>query len=147
MICSGDRILIRSPNWLGDAVMAIPALQFWMNRLPDRVSIAVLAPAALHPLWRRLPGIVDTLTADAVNPVVTADAVRCWKPDVALVLPNSPRTAAEVWCAAVPIRVGFTGRWRAALLTHAIDRPRQTGPLHHQGLDTLHLLRATGLMP
>ncbi|MGF1679467.1 MAG: lipopolysaccharide heptosyltransferase II [Candidatus Methylacidiphilales bacterium] len=137
-----SRTVIRSPNWLGDAVMTMPALQAWRNQsTEDRV--AVVCPPSLAPLWRLFSWVHEILPVDP-NPVITADTIRSFDAHRALVLPNSPRSAAEIYAADIPERGGFTGGWRKVMLTHTFDRPRQIGPLHHQSLDTLELLRALG---
>jgi len=136
------RILLRSPNWLGDAIMSLPAYGAWARTWQEESApeVAVCAPESLEPLWRLVPGVSAFFPADD-NPVVTANTITDWNADVALILPNSPRTALESWLAGIPERVGFTGKWRRHLLTRSFQRPRQTGPLHHQSLDTLNLLR------
>jgi heptosyltransferase-2 len=141
-----NRFLIRSPNWLGDAVMAIPALQAWINHRGSELPLAVVAPANLAPLWQHIPGIDAVFIADR-NPFITASEVTPWHADGMLILPNSPRTALESYLAGIPQRFGFTGKWRKFLLTHTFDRPGQKGPLHHQSLDILDLLKAFDLVP
>ncbi len=141
-----QRILIRSPNWLGDAVMAIPALQAWQKHAPAEARFSVVAPENLNTFWRHIPGIEDVFVADR-NPAITASNIANWRADTTLVLPNSPRTAFEAYLANIPCRIGFTGKWRKFLLTHTFDRPAQTGLPHHQSLDALDLLKAFDLIP
>lgn len=139
------RILVRSPNWLGDAVMAIPALQAWREQGdPERV-FAVAAPENLQSFWQHIPGFDTVLVADP-NPAIAAANITPWNADAALILPNSPRTALEAFLAKIPCRIGFTGKWRKSLLTHTFDRPPQTGLPHHQSLDPLDLLKSFDLI-
>ena len=141
-----QRILIRSPNWLGDAVMSVPALQAWQKHAAADQKFAVVAPANLATFWEHLPGLDAVLIAER-NPVITAANISNWRADTALILPNSPRTALEVVLAGIPCRIGFTGKWRKFLLTHTFDRPAQTGLPHHQSLDPLDLLKHFGFIP
>ncbi|MCX7868878.1 MAG: hypothetical protein N2322_02905, partial [Terrimicrobiaceae bacterium] len=48
------RIAVRSPNWLGDACMAIEAARAFKTGRPD-ARLAILAPAKLAGLWRKVP--------------------------------------------------------------------------------------------
>jgi len=141
-----QRILIRSPNWLGDAVMAVPAIQAWQTHSHSHTKFAVAAPANLVAFWQHIPGLDTVLVADR-NPAITAANVSVWQADTALILPNSPRTALEAVLAGIPCRMGFTGKWRKFLLTHGFNRPLQSGLPHHQSLDPLDLLKHFQLIP
>ncbi|MEM1159095.1 MAG: lipopolysaccharide heptosyltransferase II [Verrucomicrobiota bacterium] len=140
------RILIRSPNWLGDAVMAVPALQSWQQHARNDQTFAVVAPANLQTFWQHIPGMDAVFVADR-NPAITVANIAPWKADTSFILPNSPRTALEACLAGIPCRIGFTGKWRKYLLTHTFDRPSQTGLPHHQSLDPLDLLKHFHLIP
>lgn len=140
-----QRILIRSPNWLGDAVMSLPAVQAWQQQSHKERGFAIVAPENLVTFWQHIPGIDAVFVADR-NPVITANHITPWKADTIVILPNSPRTALEAYLANIPCRIGFTGKWRQQLLTHTFDRPQQTGLPHHQSLEPLALLQHFGLI-
>lgn len=114
------RIVVRSVNWLGDAVMAVPALIRLGERFPA-AQIAVLSPVRLAPLWKRVPVVHEVLTIEpGRSPLRVGAALRRRAFDAGLVLPNSPRTALELRVGRVPLRTGYSGGWRSALLTHPI---------------------------
>ena len=54
--------VFRMPNWLGDAVMALPALDFFMRRRPD-VRVVVACREGLADLFRAHPAVVGLLAA------------------------------------------------------------------------------------
>lgn len=56
----GDGLIVRSPNWLGDAVMTLPALKQLRTILPAHAGLFVACPVGLVPLFRALP-IVDVV--------------------------------------------------------------------------------------
>ncbi len=120
------RILVRSTNWLGDAVMAIPAVQAIARGRPD-AQVTVLAPAKLVELWQTVPEVAAVLSIPAEAGVLAvARGIRQAGPfDTAILLPNSLRTALEVWLAGVPRRVGYAGHGgRRRLLNQVIkERP------------------------
>src|SRR3989442_7493595 len=110
---SMNRLVILAPNWLGDAVMALPAIADVRREWP-RADITVAARPAVAPLFRIVPGIND------VNDVVDVDHLDDGF-DAALLLPNSVRSALLARRAGIPERWGYRTQWRAPLLTRAIE--------------------------
>jgi heptosyltransferase II len=114
------RILIRGVNWLGDAVMTTPALQRLREALPD-AHITLLTHEKLSDLWQGHPSLDSVLTFAPLESVWSiARRLREKKIDTALVLPNSPRSALEVWLARIPRRIGYARPWRNWFLTKVI---------------------------
>lgn len=114
------RILVRGVNWLGDAVMTTPALLRLREHFP-RAHVTLLAPEKLTELWREHPTVNEVIGFAPGDSVFGVGAkLRAGKFDLALVLPNSPRSALEVWLARIPIRVGYARPWRSWLLTCAV---------------------------
>jgi heptosyltransferase-2 len=132
------RILVRGANWLGDAVMTTPALLRLRERFPE-AHITLLTPEKLRGLWLATPKPGEGgLHHPAINEVATIEAgaglfsvgrkLQDGNFDLALVLPNSPRAALEVWLAKIPRRIGYARPWRNWFLTQAIP----TRPGHAQ---------------
>ena len=115
------RILIRATNWVGDSVMTMPAVQRLREWAPE-AHIALQCPAKLADLWRYNPHLDEILTG-------TAD-LRSGQFDLALIFPNSFRSAWECWRAGIPRRVGFAGHWRRALLTDVVAEPVNERPIY-----------------
>lgn len=162
------KILVRGVNWLGDAVMTTPALLQLRKHYPD-AKITLLTREKLADLWRGQP-VIDTLLTIAADesPWKVGRRVRGEKYELSLVLPNSTRSALEAWWAGIPIRVGYSGRWRGLFLTkpvrHRAERvemqkrsigevqrlirrggARQSWPASaHQVYEYLHLVQALG---
>ena len=106
------RILVRGVNWLGDAVMATPALMRLHERLPD-AHIALLTPGKLRDLWLHHPAVNDVIPfGEGEGLFSVSHKLRLSDFDLALVLPNSPHTALEVWLARIPHRIGYARPWR-----------------------------------
>lgn len=115
-----ERIVIRGVNWLGDAVMTTPAVRRLREWRPD-AHFTLFTPAKLADLWKHHPDV------DAVIPCPATDGV--WRAarrlkegrfDLAVVFPNSPRSAIEGFLARIPRRVGFARPWRNWALTDAV---------------------------
>lgn len=132
------RLVVRSPNWLGDAVMAVPALTALRRGLGPDARLDVLAPASIAPLWNTVKAVNHVLPVDP-NIEITAATLRPNSYQAALLFPNSLRAALEVWRAGIPRRVGFAGHHRRAFLTDVVPgHDRRTG-IRHQTLDGLDL--------
>src|ERR1017187_10004655 len=113
------RILVRGVNWLGDAVMTTPALQRLREALPD-AHITLLTHDKLAALWQHHPSLNATITfSSGESPWSVARRLRAENFQAALVLPNSPRSALEVWLARVPQRIGYARPCWSWLLTQA----------------------------
>jgi heptosyltransferase-2 len=114
------RILVRGVNWLGDAVMTTPALLRLRERFP-KAHIALLCPEKLQDLWLHHPTINEVIPfgpADGVFAV--AKKLRGGAFDIGLVLPNSPRSALEMFFTRIPQRIGYARPWRNFFLTQAV---------------------------
>jgi len=127
---SAPRILVRGTNWLGDAVMTTPALLRLREKFPG-AHIVLLTPDKLCDLWLAAPKQGEGgLHHPAVNETIpfasgesvfcVAKKLRCGKYDLALVLPNSPRSAIEAWLAGIPQRIGYARPWRNFFLTQTV---------------------------
>lgn len=113
------RILVRAPNWLGDAVMATPFLKRLAERSPG-VCIDVLAKPGLAEIFQGAPGVSETLPLNpAESPLALARHLRARAYETAYILPPSFSSALSCWLAGIPQRIGYAGDFRSALLTEA----------------------------
>lgn len=123
------RLLVRSSNWLGDAVMNIPAVEACKKARPD-LRLTVLTPAKLAPLWRRVTCVDDVIELQPQeSPLSLRRRVR-EEFDAAILFPNSLRTALEAKALGIRRITGYPGHGRRRLL-HAVPNfnPDTTG--HH----------------
>lgn len=129
MIAEPRRLLIRSVNWLGDAVMTTPALLRLRARLPG-ARIVILTAAGLGDLWRGHPAVDEIVTFSAGDSLSKVAALaRETRSDAALILPNSPRSALEAWRAGIPRRIGSAAGWRRWLFTDAVPGDPASTPM------------------
>ena len=127
-------VLVVAPNWLGDAVMALPAIADLKRHFADR-PLLVAARASVASLFT-MGG--DVASVVAPEPSVIRDA----NPSPAVLFPNSFASAWLVARARVRERWGYATDLRSRLLTRAVRRPRQ--PMH-QGEYYQHLVRELGI--
>lgn len=138
---SARRTLVVAPNWVGDVVMAIPALE----RLTEDRELTVLAKPHLRPVVEAGLGPATGFLARGRSDRQTVAAIRDLGIEEAVILPNSFRSAWLPFRARVPIRWGYRGDLRRTLLEPAVPAP--TGKGHHQVRDYDRLLQAMGLEP
>ncbi len=140
-------ILVCGTNWIGDAVMMMPALQLLREAQPSS-RITLLVKPKLESLWR-LHGAVDevlTLEMGVVGTLRTAGRLRRQRFDQVHICPHSIRSALIPALAGIPIRVGLPGMLRSFLTTHTVEPSTAGG---HQALEYLELfgLMEVGTLP
>jgi heptosyltransferase-2 len=135
-------LVVRSPNWLGDAVMALPAVRNLKTMLVND-PLVVATPEKLAALWQACP-FVDQVIAlpKPKNLQATAKQLRTGKFGSAVLLPNSLRVAAEAWLAGIPQRIGYARGGRGFLLTKAVPVPSSNPVRMHQRFYYLDLVAA-----
>jgi lipopolysaccharide heptosyltransferase II len=123
------RLLVRSSNWLGDAVMNIPAVEACKNGRPD-LHLTILAPAKLAALWRRVPAVDEVIALEpGESPLALGRRVKETF-DAALLFPNSLRAALEARALGVREVVGYPGHRRRWLLRRIPSFAPESGGHH-----------------
>jgi heptosyltransferase II len=123
-----DRVLVRLPNWLGDIVMALPALAMVRAGFPD-AHLTVALPAAFAPMFAErtdaAPDAVLALGDKEQGHRGEIAKLRSVQADLAILLTNSFGSAWIARRAGVPERWGYRASLRRPLLTRAVRRPRE----------------------
>jgi heptosyltransferase-2 len=121
-----EKILIRSTNWIGDAIMTTPAVRTIRRNFPG-ARISILAYPWVADVFRASPDVDEVIifSPDAEHRGVGG----LWRLtrqlaardfDLAILLQNAFKAALLVWLARIPVRAGYSrdGRW--PLLTHPV---------------------------
>ena len=146
------RILVKGTNWLGDAVMSLPALDALRARFPA-ARISVLTLAGLADVYAGRPSVDEVLPYQKGRGLAGIAAwldrvkrIREARFDLAVLLPDSFHSALTVWCAGVPRRVGYRKELRGWMLTDPVSRrPRSRNV--HRVVDYLSLVGFDGHTP
>jgi len=134
------KILVRGVNWLGDAVMTTPALQRLREAHPA-AEIVLLTPVKLADLWKGHPAVNRVFTFEPRESVWSVGKrLRSESFDVALVFPNSPRSALETFLAEIPERIGYRRPWRNAFLTRTIPPRPESAPMRKRSAAEIRAL-------
>jgi heptosyltransferase II len=144
------RMLIRATNWIGDAIMALPALRAVRGRFQE-AKIAILARPHVADLYRG-EKICDELIAYDPNGTHAglggrerlAQDLRGQNFDVALLLQNAFDAAWLAWRAGIPQRIGYARDGRSLLLTRRVPVPKRGEIPTHEQFYYLELLRRAG---
>lgn len=140
----GVSALICAPNWLGDAVMSLPAIAAF-RRQAGVAELVILTKPSLRALWKLFPGVdrVVVLEPGARGLLRTITGVRRLALSGAYILPNSFRSALVPFGAGIPQRRGLPGNLRRWMLTDCITHPAQP-QRPHQMLEAFHILGMDG---
>ncbi len=138
------RILIRSSNWLGDAVMSVPAVRAIKYGRPD-AHVTIATPAKIAAMWKLIPDVdaIIPLPNGSLLPVVSL-LKRQPVFDAAILFPNSLRVALESWLSGIRRRVGYPGHWRRWLMNQTVLKPRKPRPPEHHSLRFLRIASECG---
>jgi len=143
-----ENILIRGVNWVGDAVMTMPAIRSIRQAMPG-ARISLLVKPWVAPLFEKSPDIDDIILYDERYRGITgrlalSEALRHEKFDRAILLQNAFDAAAIASLARIPERVGYDRDYRGFLLTKAVPFSGEDRRMHHIEY-FLELLRKAGI--
>jgi heptosyltransferase-2 len=141
-------ILIRATNWIGDAVMSLPALRTVRARYPQ-ARISVLARPWVLDLYARerfADEIVPYSCRNLREKYRLALSLRYGRFDCAILLQNAFEAAALAFAAGIPERIGYARDGRSLLLTRAVPVPKAGEIPRHERFYYLELLRRAGII-
>lgn len=119
------RIVVRGTNWVGDAVMTIPALRELRRLFPESTITLATQPLAKG-LFAGAEYIDDLLIYGPSEEGSVIEQINEWKRrefDLAILFQNAFKAALIAAAARVPFRIGYAGQWRRALLTQPLPLP------------------------
>jgi heptosyltransferase-2 len=146
------KLLVRATNWLGDAVVSLPALRE-IRRVHAGWEIVILARPWVADLYGR-EGICDRMLpyentgrhAGILGRWRLSRELRTEGFNRAIFLPNSFDSALPAWLAGIPERIGYARDRRALLLTRAPAPPKKGEIPAHERYYYLEMLRRAGLL-
>ncbi|MEQ1887098.1 MAG: lipopolysaccharide heptosyltransferase II [Bryobacteraceae bacterium] len=142
------KILVRATNWVGDAVMSLPALRALREQFPAS-EICILAKPWVADLYGREP------FCDRMIPYTPQTLSEKWAAgralakenfDCAILLQNAFEAAMVAFAAGIPERIGYARDGRSLLLTKAIPVPGRGTIPPHERFYYLELLRRAGII-
>ncbi|MCP4577597.1 MAG: lipopolysaccharide heptosyltransferase II [Deltaproteobacteria bacterium] len=144
------RILIRATNWVGDAVMTLPALEAVREDFPGR-HITVLAKPWVAPVFEHHPAVDRVLVFDKgkgaragfVEMLRMSRFIYKERFDLAILFQNAFEAALLAFLGRVKLRVGYKTDGRGFMLTHGVSLNQKVLRIHQVGYYCA-ILRAMG---
>ncbi len=143
------RVLLRGPNWIGDAVMCEPAISA-VRRLFPQAELTLLVKPAVAELFTGHPDVSHILVYDdrgqhagLTGKWRLANAMRRGRFDLAILFQNAFEAALLTFLAGIPCRYGYATDGRRLLLSDPVPRPGR-GAISHQVEYYLGMLRPLG---
>lgn len=143
------KIVIRAPNWIGDSILSLPAIETIAHNFPDS-ELWIAARSWGQDLFSQQAGIAGIITLpDTLNRKTLPDAaarLKQHKFDIAILFTNSFASALLFYWARIPERWGCGRDGRRFLLTRAVEG-RATGGDPHQVHYYLNIASRLDLKP
>ena len=140
-----SKILIRATNWVGDAVMCLPALAAIRKRYPA-ARISILAKPWVADLYAREKSVDDVIVYQSEARWKMIGQLRARRFDCAILLQNAFEAALIAWLARIPNRIGYNRDGRGLLLTRRVPPPLRGEIPRHERFYYLELLRRSGII-
>jgi len=141
------KIVVRTPNWVGDSILALPAIASLRDNFPG-AEVWIASRAWVRDLFPAGDGIAGTITlpdrADLKTMRRASRNLREHRFDAGLLLTNSFSSALLFFMSKIPERWGFASDGRGRLLTKRVPR-RKIEPNLHQAHYYLRLVDGLGL--
>ncbi len=145
------RLLIRSTNWIGDAVMTTPAVRAIRRNFPG-AHIGMLAKPWVAPVFAHSPHVDEIIIYQANGrhrgiggTIRLARDLRAHRFDAAILLQNAIEAALIAFMAGIPNRIGFDTDARRMLLTHPVRCTKAIKAIHQTGY-YLKMIEGAGLV-
>ena len=124
---NNKKILLWLPSPMGDAILATPAMRALRERFDD-ARIFLYASATVRAALEPCDFCDDWIEAkEGQSPYAVAKRLKEYGFDIAILFKNSFASAAAVFIARIPIRVGYSREWRGWMLTERLHPERTTG--------------------
>lgn len=143
-----EKILVRVPNWIGDAVMCLPALAS-LRALYPSAEIILLARPKVAPVFENNPAVSGMIRIESerhrglIGTLRLSRELRREEFDLAVLFQNAFGAALVALLGSAKERVGYARDMRSGLLTRAI--PAKGGIMEkHQVFYYLNIIRELG---
>jgi len=145
------KILVRTTNWIGDAVISLPALESLRKTFPASEIVLVSKPWVSEVYWH-YPAALRQIIYDPAGKhrgvrglELLVQDLRAENFDLAILFQNAFQAAWIAWRSRIPVRIGYARDCRGTLLTEPVEVPSR-GAYGHETYYYLQLLFRAGLI-
>jgi len=145
-----NSILIRGTNWIGDAILTLPAMASIRASYPH-AHIAVLVKPWVADIYRLFSNVDEVIIYEnkydtPAGVFRLANVLKKRNFDAAILLQNAIESAIIAFAARIPLRAGYDSDARGILLTHSVKRTNEIRKVHQ--IDYyLEMVKAFGCVP
>ncbi len=142
-----NNILIRGTNWIGDAILTLPAMASIRATYPH-AHIAVLVKPWVADIYKLFSPVDEVIIYEdqydtPAGVFRLAGMLKNKNFDAAILLQNAIEAAIIAYAAGIPLRAGYNSDARGFLLTHSVKRTKEIRKVHQ--IDYyLEMVRALG---
>jgi heptosyltransferase-2 len=129
-----NNILIRGTNWIGDAILTLPAMASIRATYP-LAHIAVLAKPWVADIYKFFSDVDEIIIYEdkydtPAGVFRMANMLKEKNFDAAILLQNAIEAAIIAFVARIPLRAGYNSDARGLLLTHSVKRTKEIRKVH-----------------
>lgn len=144
-----QQILLWEPNWIGDVVLSMPAIQALARRYPEARITAVSQKSSqellsAHPAVDTAISIPYSSEDSVFDKIDFARGLKKYRFDLAVTFPNSLRGAGMTFLSGAKVRLGYNTEGRSALLSHPAAMTERIKAMHRAEY-FLNILQPLGL--
>ena len=146
------KILVRATNWIGDAVMTLPAISAIRKTFP-KAEVSILAKPWVAEIFNLCKDIDKVILFQSTGihsgiggKMRLAQELKASGFDMAILLQNAIEAAIITRLAGIPIRAGYNSDGRGLLLTHSVQRTEAIRKVH-QTAYYLEMVKSLGCQP
>ena len=139
--------IIRSVNWLGDAVMTLPAVYHIKETLPAGAKLRILCIPSLKHFWESFSWVDEVIAMNGKHVQrEETEKIRNLNAGFAVIFPNSFGSALDLFLKNIPLRIGRGGRMRSFMLNRRLPEWRRKAgqDKYHQLREYLEIAQACG---
>jgi heptosyltransferase II len=139
--------VVRSVNWLGDAVMTVPAVYRIKQSLPQGAKLSIVCIKSLEQFWASFPWVDQVIAMNGKHVKREETEKICnLKAGFAVIFPNSFGSALDLFLKNIPLRIGRGGRMRGFMLNRRLPSWRRKAgqDKNHQLREYLQIAQACG---
>jgi len=127
------KIIVRVPNWIGDAIMCAPAIKELKDRLPDS-SLTVLGREWVLSVFEANDSVDELMQIhdkkNFLSLIKEGLKLKKFNFDIFIAFTNSISSVIPFFFANIPTRVGYSTDFRGLMLTHSYNVPKNKKKTH-----------------
>jgi len=124
------KIIVRSPNWIGDAVLCLSSIAYIKEKMPQ-ARITVIAKNWVKDVFLNHPAVDEIIALDKPQTALIKE-IKKQNFDAGILFTNSFSSAFLFFIAGVKKRIGYKTDLRSIFLTDGLNLPKNLEKIHQR---------------